>query len=128
VQVLILVGMVSVAALFGLRWRQYPLGIATGFGLYATITLLSTIKFSDFGTSFKFLWGLSSVVAYPLAVMIWIWFFGVPKRNIPLVPGGVWAPVRCPKPPICRNRHPHRLRAAGLPVANWLSHASIKRK
>jgi hypothetical protein len=83
VQVLIFVGLGTLAAFFGLRWRQYPLGIATGFGLYATVALLSTIKFSDFGTRFKFFWGLSSVVAYSLAVVIWIWFFRVPQEEEP---------------------------------------------
>lgn len=83
VQVLIFVGLGSLAAFFGLRWRQYPLGIATGFGLYATVALLSTIKFSDFGTSFTFLWRVSSLVAYSLAVAIWIWFFRVPQEEEP---------------------------------------------
>jgi len=54
VQVLIFVGLGALAAFFGLRWRQYPLGIATGFGLYATVALLSTIKFSDFGKDSNF--------------------------------------------------------------------------
>jgi hypothetical protein len=81
VQVLIFVGLGTLAAFFGLRWRQYPLGIATGFGLYATVALLSTIKFSDFGTRFKFLWSLTSVVAYSVAVLIWIWFFRVPQEE-----------------------------------------------
>jgi hypothetical protein len=65
----------------GLRWRQYPFGIATGFGLYATVMLLTTTKFSDFGTRFKFLWGVTSLVAYSVAVLIWIWFFSVPQKR-----------------------------------------------
>jgi hypothetical protein len=83
VQVLIFVGIAVLASFFGLRWRQYPLGIATGFGLYATVALLSTIKFSDFGTRFRFLFNLSSLVAYSVAVMIWIWFFRVPQEEEP---------------------------------------------
>jgi hypothetical protein len=83
VQVLIFVGLGTLAVFFGLRWRQYPLGIATGFGLYATVALLSTIKFSDFGTSFTFLWRVSSLVAYSLAVLIWIWFFRLPQEEEP---------------------------------------------
>jgi hypothetical protein len=83
VQVLIFVGVGVLASFFGLRWRQYPLGIATGFGLYATVALLSTIKFSDFGTRFRFLFNLSSLVAYSVAVMIWIWFFRVPQEEEP---------------------------------------------
>jgi hypothetical protein len=81
VQVLIFLGVGALAAFFGLRWRQYPLGIAAGFGLYSTVSLLSTTKFSDSGTRFKLLWGWTSIVAYSLAVLIWIWFFRVPQEE-----------------------------------------------
>jgi hypothetical protein len=80
VQVFVFAGLVALVPLLGLRWRQYPFGVATGFGLYATIMLLTTIKFSDFGTTFKLLWGWTSLVAYSVAVVIWIWFFSVPQR------------------------------------------------
>lgn len=80
VQVLIFAGLVTLVSLLGLRWRQYPFGIATGFGLYATVALLLTTKFSDFGTRFIFLWSVTSLVAYSLAVLIWIWFFSVPQK------------------------------------------------
>ena len=83
VQVLIFFGLGVLGALFGLRWRQYPLGIAAGFGLYSTVELLSTIKFSDFGTRFKFWWDVLPLVAYSVAVMIWIWFFRVPQEEEP---------------------------------------------
>jgi hypothetical protein len=71
---------VSLAPLLGLRWRQYPFGIAAGFGLYATVSLLVTAKLSDFGTRFKLLWGWTSLVAYSVAVLLWIWFFSVPQK------------------------------------------------
>jgi hypothetical protein len=80
VQVLVFAGLVTLVPLVGLRWRQYPFGVATGFGLYATVMLLTTVKFSDFGTRFKYLWGITSLVAYSVAVLIWIWFFSVPPR------------------------------------------------
>jgi hypothetical protein len=79
-QVFVFAGLVALVRLLGLRWRQYPFGVATGFGLYATVMLLTTIKFSDFGTGFKLLWGWTSVVAYSVAVLIWIWFFSVPQK------------------------------------------------
>lgn len=81
VQVLVFAGLVTLVPLLGLRWRQYPFGVATGFGLYATIALLTTTKFSDFGTRFTFLWGVTSIVAYSVAVLIWIWFFSVPQKT-----------------------------------------------
>jgi hypothetical protein len=80
VQVFVFAGLVTLVPLLGLRWRQYPFGVATGFGLYATVMLLTTTKFSDFGTRFKLLWGWTSIVAYSLAVLIWIWFFSVPQE------------------------------------------------
>jgi hypothetical protein len=80
VQVLVFAGLVTLVPLIGLRWRQYPFGVATGFGLYATVMLLTTVKFSDFGTRFKLLWGITSLVAYSVAVLIWIWFFSVPQK------------------------------------------------
>jgi hypothetical protein len=80
VQVLVFAGLVALVRLLGLRWRQYAFGVATGFGIYATVMLLTTTKFSDFGTRFKFLWSVTSVVAYSVAVLIWIWFFSVPQK------------------------------------------------
>jgi len=80
VQVLIFAGLVTLVPILGLRWRQYSFGVATGFGLYSTVALLATTKFSDFGTRFTFLWSVMSVVAYSLAVLIWIWFFSVPQK------------------------------------------------
>jgi hypothetical protein len=80
VEVFVFAGLVTLVPVVGLRWRQYPYGVATGFGLYATIMLLTTTKFSDFGTRFKLLWGWTSLVAYSVAVLIWIWFFSVPQK------------------------------------------------
>jgi hypothetical protein len=80
VQVFIFAGLVALVPLLGLRWRQYPFGVATGFGLYATVALLINLKLSDFGTRFTFLWDVVSLVAYSVAVVIWIWFFSVPQK------------------------------------------------
>jgi hypothetical protein len=63
-----------------------------GFGLYATVELLTSSKFADLGTDFVFLWGVISVAAYSAAVLIWIWFFWVPTNvagpglNVTLAP------------------------------------------
>ena len=80
VEVFIFAGLVTLVRVLGLRWRQYPFGVAAGFGLYATVALLITTKLSDFGTRFMFLWNVTSLVAYSLAVLIWIWFFSVPQK------------------------------------------------
>jgi hypothetical protein len=86
VQVFIFAGLVTLVPVLGLRWRQYPFGVATGFGVYATVALLVTTKFSDFGTRFTFLWGVISLVAYCLAILIWLWFFSVPQKADTLGP------------------------------------------
>lgn len=83
VQLLIFLGLGAMVSFFGLRWRQYPLGIAAGFGLYSMVALLTTTRISDFGTRFAFLWKMSSLVAYSLAVLIWIWFFRVAREEEP---------------------------------------------
>jgi|SRR5271155_5283412 len=86
VQALIFVGLVVTVLVLRLRWRQYPLGIATGFGGYSLVALLMTLKFYDFGTRFRYLFNLTSLVAYSVAVLIWIWFFSVPQKPDPELP------------------------------------------
>lgn len=80
VQVLVFAGLATLAPLIGLRWRQYPFGVAVGFGVYATVMLLTTAKFSDLGERFRFSWGVTSVATYSVAVLIWIWFFWAPAK------------------------------------------------
>jgi len=80
VQAIIFIGLVAAVLVLRLRWRQYPLGIAIGFGGYSLVALLMRLKFYDFGTRFRFLFNLTSFVAYSLAVLIWIWFFSVPQK------------------------------------------------
>jgi hypothetical protein len=85
VQVLAFVGLVAFVTFFGFRWRRHSLGIAAGFGLYSTVALPITIRLSDVGTRFAFLWGVISLVAYSLAVLIWIVCFLVrPEGRSPL--------------------------------------------
>ncbi len=85
-QVSMFVLLVGLVALFGLRWRQYPFGISAGFGLYATIALLVTTKFSDLGTRYSFVWGVTLLVAYSISILIWLWFFRSPVRPEPRPP------------------------------------------
>lgn len=80
VQALVFTGLVALVLILDLRWRQYPFGIATGFGGYSFVALLMTTRYSDFGTRFVFLYNVSLVVAYSIAVLIWIWFFSAPQQ------------------------------------------------
>ena len=75
--------LVTMVLLFGLRWRQQAFGICAGYGLHASVALLTTTKFYEFGTKFKFLWGLVSVITYSMAVLIWLWYFSVPVKTEP---------------------------------------------
>jgi hypothetical protein len=85
VQVLAFVALVAFVTFFGFRWRRHSLGIAAGFGLYSTVALPITIRLSDVGTRFTFLWGVISLMAYSLAVLIWIVCFLVrPEERCPL--------------------------------------------
>ncbi len=72
--------LVTLVLLFGLRWRQQAFGICAGYGLFASVALLTTTEFYEFGTRFKFLWGLVSVITYSMAVLIWLWYFSVPEK------------------------------------------------
>ena len=72
--------LVTLVLLFGLRWRQQAFGICAGYGLFATVALLTTTKFYEFGTRFKFLWGMVSIITYSIAVVIWLWYFSVPPK------------------------------------------------
>jgi hypothetical protein len=83
VQVSIFAGLASLVPLIGLPWRRYPFGVAMGFGLYATIMLLSTSRLADTGTRYMVVWGITSLAAYSVAVLIWIWFFWVPASQNP---------------------------------------------
>jgi hypothetical protein len=83
--------LVTMVLLFGLRWRQQAFGICAGYGLFATVALLTTSKFYEFGTRFKYLWGLVSVIAYSIAVLIWLWYFSVPVKA---------EPARAEEPPL----------------------------
>jgi hypothetical protein len=80
-QVFVFAVVATLVAIFGLRWRQYFFGVAAGFGFYATVMLLTTTEFADKGKQFKLYWGISSVAAYSVATLIWIWFFAMPPKG-----------------------------------------------
>lgn len=75
--------LVTLVLLFGLRWRQQAFGICAGYGLFATVSLFTTTRFYEFGTKFKYLWGLDSIITYSIAVLIWLWYFSVPLKTEP---------------------------------------------
>jgi hypothetical protein len=82
-QVLLFIGLAGFFRLSSFRWSLHVLGISAGFGLYSAVALLITIKLSDIGRRFAFSWALISLVAYCLAVLIWICAFSVSQEHEP---------------------------------------------
>ena len=81
-EVLIFVMLLVLVALFGLRWRQHPFGISAGYGIYAAVNLFTTTRFYEFGTKFTFVWGFVSIITYTIAVLIWLWYFSTPIKEV----------------------------------------------
>jgi hypothetical protein len=77
-QVLMFLLLLVLAALYALRWRQPAFGICAGYGIYASVNLLTTTKYYEFGTKFTYLWGWVSVITYTIAVLIWLLYFAAP--------------------------------------------------
>jgi hypothetical protein len=65
-------------AILGLRWRAHQFGISAGFGIYAAVLLLASTKYYEIGSRFNLRWSVISVVAYTVAVLIWLWYFSTP--------------------------------------------------
>ena len=80
---LIFATLVTLVPIVGLQWRQYPFGVAMGFGIYSTTALLTTIRFSILGLEYHFFWGWALIVSYTCAVLIWLWFFSAKEKPSP---------------------------------------------
>jgi hypothetical protein len=79
-QVFVFAGLATLGPLIGLRLRRSSFGVAGGFGFYATVMLMVTSRYADMGKSFAPVWRVLTVVAYSIAVLIWIWFFWMPSK------------------------------------------------
>jgi hypothetical protein len=82
-QVLLFIGLAGFFWLSSFRWSLRVLGISAGYGFYSAVALLITIKLSDIGRKYTFSWGAISLVAYSLAVLIWICTFSLPQEHEP---------------------------------------------
>jgi hypothetical protein len=69
--------------LTGIRWRQYALGISTGFGMQASFVLLASFLRSEFGTGFNSLFIFGTPVAYIVTLLIWLWYYSSPQPPDP---------------------------------------------
>jgi hypothetical protein len=88
-EVLMFSSLVALVALVGLEWRQYPFGIAAGFGLYATTALMGAIHFfrtvhvTIMGLEMNFSWSRILILSYSCSVFIWIVFFSAKEKPSP---------------------------------------------
>jgi len=70
---------------FHLHWKRYPIGIITGIGFYALVSLVITSKISVFVTNFN-TYGWIEIIAYIITDLIWVWFFRKPQESDPRLP------------------------------------------
>jgi hypothetical protein len=64
----------------GLRWRQHAFGIAAGFGLYATVSLIMTTIYSNVGGAMESVWVWIGLITYTVTTIIWLWYFRSPEK------------------------------------------------
>lgn len=83
-QVGLFILLISLVALFGLRWRQQAFGISAGYGIYASVCLLASTKLYEVGTNFERIWGIATVLSYTIAVIIWLCYFNSAPERVEL--------------------------------------------
>lgn len=75
--------------LFGMTWRHYVFGIASGFVLVASVTTTSEALRTYFGRRVDSWVTLANALAFTLAVTLWSCYFASSRSRVPLdhVPG-----------------------------------------
>ena len=89
IEVGLLVFLFLFCRLFGLTWRHYVFGIASGFVLIAAVTMVAEAVRSHFGPPSDPWVLLLNTGAFTLGVGIWAYYFASAKSRVPLnqVPG-----------------------------------------
>lgn len=82
-EVIMFATLVTLVPVLGLQWRQYAFGVAIGFGVYSTVTLLTTTRFSVLGITYYFSWAWGLVFSYSCCVLIWLFFFSAAEKTVP---------------------------------------------
>lgn len=75
--------------LFGLTWRHYVFGIASGFVLVAGLITTAEAVRTRFGVSVDAFVSILNATAYTIGVGVWTYYFASAKSRVPLdqVPG-----------------------------------------
>ena len=76
IQICLLIGIFGFSSYLGLTWRNYNFGIALGYGLYASVNLVTAVAWEYLGAR-KMFDGLRYVtvvdgLAYKLTIILWI--------------------------------------------------------
>ncbi len=82
-EVIMFATLVTLVPVLGLQWRQYAFGVATGFGVYSIVALLTTTRFSILGLDYYFSWAWALIVSYSCGVLIWLFFFSATEKAEP---------------------------------------------
>lgn len=69
---------------FRVRWQQYAFGIAFGFGVSASGSLIAFLLRSEFGTKFHTMFRIAVPLSYTLALVVWLITFLTPEPAYPL--------------------------------------------
>jgi len=81
-EVIMFATLVTLVPVLGLQWRQYAFGVAIGFGVYSTVALLTTTRFSVLGLTYYFSWSRALVLSYSCSVLIWLFFFSAAEKAV----------------------------------------------
>ena len=90
IQLCLLIGIFGFSSYLGLTWRNYNFGIALGYGLYASVNLVTSVAWEYLGAR-KMFNGVRYVtvvdgLAYKLTIILWITYLWRADRGLPNQP------------------------------------------
>jgi hypothetical protein len=78
IEVLMFVLLLVLVSSLGFRWRHQAFGICAGFGIYSSCALFVATKYYEIGSRFTFSMSVVLIMAYTIAILIWLWYFSTP--------------------------------------------------
>ncbi len=87
VQIGLLVAVFALSSYLGLSWRNFNFGIALGYGLYASVNLVTSVAWEYLGARWNLPTGdvvtLIDGLAYKLTLILWMTYLWRPDRGQP---------------------------------------------